>query len=279
MFGAGGFNTISIAGAVTNTGIFKLLGPADTANIANSLTNSGTVEVDGHISTLNIWGDVVNSGNILTTVSGTGDNIINISGTLTNEMGANFVLNGGLDKAHLGGGLINMGFINALNGSKIDPPFLNNLGLVDISSLSTLVVGTGSPIGTGYIQLANGTLGEMISPTTYGVINVNGSALLAGTLDILLQMGVNPLIGTTDYFLNFTPGDLSGMFTNVENDIFNGGTEQWCIVYDNPDGHVYLQAEAPGCEVPPPIPEPATILVLVPGLLGGAYGLRRQLFQ
>jgi hypothetical protein len=35
----------------------------------------------------------------------------------------------------------------------------------------------------------------MISATKYGAINVNGSALLAGTLDILLQGGFNPAVG------------------------------------------------------------------------------------
>jgi hypothetical protein len=103
------------------------------------------------------------------------------------------------------------------------------------------------------------------------VINVDGSALLDGTLDILLQGGFNPSVGATYKFLNFTPGELSGIFAYIENDIFNGGTEKWGIDYDNADGFVELIAE------PNQVPEPATLLVLIPGLLGMGYGLRRKL--
>ena len=88
------------------------------------------------------------------------------------------------------------------NGSSIDPPFVNNLGTINIDSTSKMIVGTGTPMGLGYIQLANGTLGEMIiAPPAIGVINVNGSALLDGTLAVLLQGGYNPAVGSTYKFL------------------------------------------------------------------------------
>jgi hypothetical protein len=72
-------------------------------------------------------------------------------------------------------------------GSKADPPFRNNLGSINIESASQFVVGTGgSPLG-GYDQLADSTLGEMISKNAFGTITVIGSASLNGTLDLLLQ--------------------------------------------------------------------------------------------
>jgi hypothetical protein len=122
--------------------------------------------------------------------------------------------------------------------------------------------------GQGYIQLANGTLGEIINgydvcgTDNCGVINVTRSALLAGTLDVILKAGFNPAVGSTFTFLNFTPGELSGVFANIENDIFNGGTEKWVLDYENGGGYVELIAESTG-----QVPEPATLLVLIPGLL------------
>ncbi len=46
-------------------------------------------------------------------------------------------------------GLSNNGVINVNNGSSIDPPFLNNLGMINIDSTSKMIVGTGSPAGHG----------------------------------------------------------------------------------------------------------------------------------
>jgi len=80
-------------------------------------------------------------------------------------------------------------------------------------------------------------------------------------------------VGSTFKFLNFTPGGLSGVFANIQGGIFNGGTEKWFVDYENGGGYVELIAERNGG----PVPEPATLLVLIPGLLGAGYGLRRKL--
>ena len=81
------------------------------------------------------------------------------------------------------------------------------------------------------------------------------------------------MVGSTFTFLNFTPEMLNGVFANIQDDIFNGGTEKWQVDYDNADGYMELIAEQNGA----PVPEPATLLVLIPGLLGIGYGLRRKL--
>ena len=129
------------------------------------------------------------------------------------------------------------GGINLSNGAALSTPTLNNGGTINVDSLSTLLVGIGvlhGPI-TNYTQLANGTLGEMIaSLNSFGVINVNGSALLDGTLAILLQGGYNPEVGSTFKFLNFTPGELSGIFANIEDDIFNGGRRSGWLTTTTP---------------------------------------------
>ena len=235
-----------------------------------SLDNSGMIDLENG-STLTVSGDVSNSGTIGTNSQGSGGgNTITITGMLTNTATGQINLNGPGDVLQALAGLTNNGLIKVNNGSAIDPPFVNNLGTINIDSLSKFVVGTGSPMGTGYIQLANGTLGEMISATNFGVINVKGSALLDGTLSILLQGGYDPAVGSMYKFLLANPGQINGTFASILNDIFNGGTEKWLVTYDNADGFVELTAEANN------VPEPATLLVLIPGLLGMAYGLRRR---
>ncbi len=287
----------TIGGILNNSGTFRvygdLFGNGAMATVAG-LANSGDVEVDD-VSTLQINGDASNFGSInIGTYRGGGNtlhitgnfdnsgilqtadnvfgagNTITIDGMLTNQAGGQITLNGPGDVLQALAGLTNNGSISVNNGSSIDPPFVNNLGTINIDSMSKLVVGIGPPMGLGYIQLANGTLGEMISSTNFGVINVRGSALLDGTLNILLQGGYNPNVGSMYKFLLANPGQINGTFATILNDIFNGGTEKWLVTYDNADGFVELTAEANN------VPEPATWLVLIPGLLGVGYGLRRR---
>ena len=83
----------------------------------------------------------------------------------------------------------------------------------------------------------------MISSSAYGVINANGSALLNGTLDILLQGGYDPSVGSSYKFILTSANGVNGVFSNIENDIFNSGTEKWLVDYDSADGYVELVAE------------------------------------
>ncbi len=294
-----GGNTMSITGNLTNNFDFGFLGAGDkgsiSGNVANNgpsaefivyggatgtiggnVTNSGLLDIELN-ATLTINGTVDNSGLLATNDLGLGGgSTMTIKGLLTNTATGTITLNGPGDVLSALAGLNNSGVINVNNGSSILPPFFNNIGTLNIDGTSRFVVGTPTPMGgQGYIQTANGTLGEMISMNAFGVINVNGSALLNGTLAVLLQGGFNPVVGSTYTFLNFTPGELSGVFANIENDIFNGGTEMWVVDYNNAGGFVELEAE-PNQQ---PVSEPGTLLVLIPGLLGMGYGLRRRLLK
>ncbi|HZM12065.1 MAG TPA: PEP-CTERM sorting domain-containing protein, partial [Candidatus Limnocylindrales bacterium] len=179
------------------------------------------------------------------------------------------------DVLHATGGLTNNGTITVKNGSTIDPPpSVNNLGTINIDGTSTFVVGTGTATGPGFIQLSTGTFGEMInSATAFGVVNVAGSASLNGTLDILLQTGYNPAVGTSFTFLLLNPNQLSGTYASIVNDIFNGGTEKWVVNYNDAGGFVSLTAATNNSTVP----EPGTFLLLGSGLLSLSYGVRRRL--
>ena len=260
--GGGDGNNLNIDGNLANGGTFQLFGLKDMSTIG-SLTNAGTVDVEKG-STLTISGAADNSGIMETNANGYGGgNTITVNGLLTNEATGQINLNGPGDVLQALAGLSNSGVINVKNGSSIDPPFLNNGGTIKIDSTSRLVVGTPTPMGgQGYIQLHNGTLTEIINGSAFGVINVTGSALLDGTLAILLQ-GSTPAYGSEYKFLIASPGELSGEFSNVPN------PDVWGLTYDYADG--YVEAKF--------IPEPATLLVLIPGLLGAGYGLRRHLLK
>jgi hypothetical protein len=246
------------------------------------MTNSGVVDVENG-STLNITGNVTNSFSLETDATGLGGgNTVAITGMLTNTLTGTINVSGPGDVLSALAGLSNSGVINVNNGSSIDPPFVNNGGTINIDATSKMIVGTGMPMGTGYIQLANGTLGEIINGYgpcgngNCGVINVTGSALLAGTLDIILKAGFNPMVGSEFTILTSSPGLLSGTFGSIENDCFNNRTECWAVTYDYADGLLELTASPNG---PPPVSEPGTLAVLIPGLLGMGYGLRRRLLK
>jgi len=65
------------------------------------------------------------------------------------------------------------------------------------------------------------------------------------------------------------------MFSNdMEFDCFNNGTECWEVAIDPTDTMLELTAVSSNGGL---LPEPATLLVLIPGLLGAGYGLRRKL--
>jgi hypothetical protein len=205
-------------GTINNSGTIQLFGWGALLNACGTLTNSGTL--NAYSAILN-YDTLYNSG---TLVSGAyfDDEVGTVSSTGT------FIVNGVLDDNG------NMTLLQLANG-----------GTINVGLSSSLVVGSISG-GYGYTQMADGLLAENIGSSNYGQINANGPASLSGTLNIVLQGGFNPRVGSTYKFLNFTPGSLSGTFSIIQNASFNNGTEMWVVNYDNSDGYVELIAEDAG---------------------------------
>ena len=76
----------------------------------------------------------------------------------------------------------------------------------------------------------------MITSSNFGQIFASTSASLNGTLDIMLQNGFNPAVGTSYDIILFSSGGLTGTFATVQNIFFNNNTEKWAVIYSDPGG-------------------------------------------
>ena len=160
------------------------------------------------------------------------------------------------------------------NGGQVNvvgPNAFLNVGGIGNGGTLTLPEGL-TNLANGFYQLANGTLGETIGAMGFLIFAVNGGlVMLDGTLDIMLDTGFNPPVGTTYDFPTFDPGMLSGTFSKIIQQPFNNETEYWVLNYNNAGGYVSLEAE--------PVPEPSSFLMVGAGLLSLAYGIRRRLLK
>jgi hypothetical protein len=107
------------------------------------------------------------------------------------------------------------------------------------------------------------------APGQYGQLDITGSALLQGLTVIDFMNGFAPKKGNIFDLINIT-----GSFDFSKNTFEIEGLQpgfEYSVDFAN--GEFTLTALNDGV----PLPEPATLLVLIPGLLGAGYGLRRLL--
>jgi len=115
------------------------------------------------------------------------------------------------------------------------------------------------------IQIAGTSAGD------FSVLNVLGNANLNGNLAPVLLNGFIPAVGDSFIFLNYA--SFTGGFSQILNQVFNHGAEQWSVTYLNTNAILTVEAHTPG--VPD---EGSTFLLLTLGLLGLVV-YRRQLLR
>jgi autotransporter-associated beta strand protein len=124
---------------------------------------------------------------------------------------------------------------------------------------------TQTEFATLMIQIAGTNAGQ------FSVLDVLGTANLNGNLAPVLLNGFVPTIGDSFTFLNYA--SFTGEFSQILNQIFNHGTEQWSVTYQNNNAILTVEAHTPG------VPDQgSTFLLLALGLLG-LVTYRRQLLR
>jgi hypothetical protein len=108
------------------------------------------------------------------------------------------------------------------------------------------------------------------NPGDFSVLNVLGNANLNGFLDPVLLNGFVPTIGDSFTFLNYA--SFTGAFSQIQNQVFNHGTEQWSVIYQNTYAILTVEPHTPS------VPDQgSTFLLLTLGLLGLVMYRRRLL--
>lgn len=294
--------TFSNAGGFDNQGTFNnfgnILNPAEafTSN-EGTLNNFGTFVNQGaavsNSATLNNFGTLVieftnntgilyNSGTITNVVildnsgalynSGT----FNSVGALTNS-GSVTISNSGLlttssNYTQTAGNTIVNGTLTASNGAlvNIQGGALTGTGTINGNVLLAGTMMPGNPTGPftingNYIQTSGGTLVEevgWIDGMNASLLRVNGTATLDGTLALTLLNGFDPTVGDSFILMTFLQG--YGAF-NTTTGLNLGNNEFLQLFYDPTDVRAVVEQT----------PEPASILLVLVGLIGIAFAAMR----
>jgi autotransporter-associated beta strand protein len=214
-------DTYTFAGNISGSGGISQIGSGTTILTGHNTYTGGTwiaagTLAFGHSGTVTLAGSVSGSGNLIQ--AGTGSLVLNGVNTYTGQttVAAGTLMIG--DDAHptaQTGGAVLVGNSATLRGhGTILGPVTNNASgtVAPGGSIGTLTVGS-------YTQGPNGTLDIEVAPAASSVLQVTGSAAIAGHLKFDFDPGV---YGTHSYrFL--TAGSLTGTFADVQTTGAPGG--------------------------------------------------------
>lgn len=207
--GAGGYT-----GIINNAGTFRKSGGTGTSTVGVTFNNTGTVEVDSGV--LRFDGNFATSGDVIVATGGQlarSGNYVQTAGTT--QVDGVLSATGRVDIQ--GGQLLGSGTINAdlTNTGFLGPG--NSPSLLSISGDYTQ-----DPAGSLLIEI-----GGLLAGDEYDVLDVTGTASLAGTLDVSLWGDFNPFSGNSfdillaetiagEFDLLSLPGLTGGMFREVD---------------------------------------------------------------
>ncbi len=290
-----GGNKLNIDGNLANSGTFQLNAPNDMATIGGNVTNNGSFQLLGNGSTATIGGDMsvgigggtgsltITNGSALTNQNGfvgtgagsSGTALVSTGSSWTNLGNLSVGINGGSGLVVVNnGGTVTAQVLTIGPGGEVDPKGGTLIYTSLLNSGTLDPVGTANLIGNFLTVFPQGRiLLDVIgsAPGQYGQLDIKGSALLSGLTVIDFMNGFAPKKGDVFDLINIT-----GSFNVSNNTIEIEGLQPgFDYSVDFANGEYTLVALNDGV----PAPEPATLLVLLPGLLGAGYGLRRKLLM
>ena len=108
----------------------------------------------------------------------------------------------------------------------------------------------------------------------FGVIDVKGSVTLDGTLSVQLADSYLPPLFSRFRIMDVHGGTLVGAFSDIENDVFNNGTERWIVDYAS--GSWGARVDLIAADINGQTPELSTLLLLGSGVMFIAGMLRQK---
>jgi len=119
---------------------------------------------------------------------------------------------------------------NVTNRTKVSPGSAGTPGVLTVTGNFTQ-----AQYATLMLQIAGTSSGE------FSVLNVLGTADLNGNVAPILLNGFVPEVGDSLIFLNYA--SLTGAFSQILDQVFNHGTEQWSVVYQNNNAILTVEAQ------------------------------------
>lgn len=244
-------NTYS--GAISGAGGLALTGGAETLSGVNTYTGgtriaaSSTLTLSGAASlgSGNYAGSIANDGSLVYNSSATQTlgGIISGVGNLTQSGSGTLTLSG--INSYTGSTTINNGSTLSLSGAtaSIDTTSgVTNNGTFDISNAGAVVNLTGSG-SSSYTQASGATLNMAGSPGGFQMLNITGSATLAGTLSLNASAGT---YAPGTYTLIHANGSVSGAFTSFANNLASVTPLGFSLGYGANDVYLYLTSTQAG---------------------------------